>query len=91
MKSLHWASINFPKNAKRRGKQNHLCLDCRYQFIDVYSPGHKYPDNLKRQCLEMYFNGMGFRAIKRVIKVNNVTTMNRVKQEKAKINDIINI
>ena len=72
-------SSHIRKNGKKRSKQNHICCDCRRQFIDIYE--HiGYPDEIKRECLEMYVNGMGFRAIERVKKVHHTTVINWVKQ-----------
>ncbi len=67
------------KNGKKQGKQNHVCCGCRRQFIDIYEQ-KGYPDEIKRECLEMYVNGMGFRAIERVKKVHHTTVINWVKQ-----------
>ena len=44
-------STNFRKNGKRRGKQNHLCSDCKRQFINIYCFRNKYPNNTKQKCL----------------------------------------
>ena len=88
MKCPHCGSSNFRKNGKRRGKQNHLCKNCKRQFVDVYSLRHKYPDETKRKCLEMYLNGMGFRAIERVTKVSHVTVANWVEEQGKKLSDV---
>jgi transposase-like protein len=44
-------STHIRKNGNRRGKQNHLCVDCGRQFIDHYTPRQGYSDALKRECL----------------------------------------
>jgi transposase-like protein len=36
------------------------------QFIDRYETTKGYSDDVKRECLKMYVNGMGFRGIERV-------------------------
>ena len=51
------------KNGKNKGKQNHICVDCGRQFIDCYEATQGYSDEVKRECLKMYVNGMGFRGI----------------------------
>ena len=38
-------------------------------------------EEMKRECLKMYVNGLGFRAIERVKKVDHTTIMNWVKPE----------
>jgi transposase-like protein len=44
-------------------------------------PTHKaYSQEVKQECLKMYVNGMGFRAIKRIKGVHHTTIINWVKQ-----------
>lgn len=63
------------KNGKKRGKQNHSCVDCGRQFIDHYEPSRGYAEEVKRECLRMYVNGSGFRAIQRVKDVHHTTVI----------------
>ena len=67
------------KNGHRRGKQNHICVNCDRQFIDHYSP-RGYDDWTKRLCLRMYVNGLGFRGIERVIGVAHTTVIDWLAQ-----------
>jgi transposase-like protein len=60
----------------KRGKQNHICVDCRRQFIE----SRGYSDEVKRECLKMYTNGIGFRGIERVKGVHHTTVIYWVKQ-----------
>ena len=76
----HCGSTDINKNGKRGSKQNHICLQCGRQFIDEYDPPKGYSDEFKRECLEMYLNGMGFRAIERVKGVHHTTVIYWVKQ-----------
>ncbi len=49
-----WHEVGFTeirKNGKRRGKQNHICVKCGCQFIDVYSPLKGYSNEVKQDCL----------------------------------------
>ena len=73
-------STHIRKNGKRRGKQNHICVDCDRQFIDHYQTTRGYSDGVKRECLKMYVNGMGFRGIERVKGVHHTTVITWVKQ-----------
>ncbi|MEE6162431.1 IS1 family transposase [Cylindrospermopsis raciborskii] len=73
-------SSKIRKNGKRRGKQNHICVDCGRQFIDVYSPPKGYSEEVKQSCLRSYFNGMGFRAIERDKGVHHTTIIYWLKQ-----------
>lgn len=73
-------SSHICKNGKMRGKQNHICVDCRRQFIDVHTPPKGYSGEVKAQCLKMYVNGMGFRGIERVTGVHHTTVITWVRQ-----------
>lgn len=72
-------STHIRKNGKRKSKQNHICVDCRRQFIDCYQHPKGYSDEVKRDCLKMYVNGMGFRSIERVKGVHHTTVITWVK------------
>lgn len=87
MKCSHCGSTHFRKNGKRRGKQNHFCLDCNRQFTGTFSPSQKSSNDLKSECLQMYLNGLGFRAIERIKKVSHVTVMNWVKKLGERLDD----
>jgi transposase-like protein len=73
-------SKHIRKNGKMRGKQNHICVDCHRQFIDVYSAPQGYSNAVKAQCLKMSVNSMGFRAIERVTGVHHTTVITWVRQ-----------
>jgi transposase-like protein len=73
-------STHIRQNGKRRGKQNHICVDCGRQFIDHYTPLQGYSDEVKRECLKMSVNGTGFRAIERVKGVHHTTVIYWLKQ-----------
>lgn len=79
MECIHCSSTRVTKNGHRRGKQNYHCQSCGRQFVASYS-AKGYPDNLKRHCLTLYVNGLGFRAIERCTGVNHNTVINWVKQ-----------
>jgi transposase-like protein len=73
-------SQNINKNGIKRGKQNHICIDCGRQFVNSQSSNSRgYNDEIRSECLKMYVNGMGFRAIERVKGVHHTTVMNWVK------------
>ncbi|NJK56119.1 MAG: IS1 family transposase [Pleurocapsa sp. SU_5_0] len=64
----------------RQRKQNYVCVNCGCQFITNYEASHGYSDEFKRECLKMYVNGMGFRAIERVKGVHHTTIITWVKE-----------
>ena len=73
-------STKIQKNGKKRGKQNYRCVQCGRQFITEYNRHQGYNEEFKRECLKLYVNGMGFRAIERVKGVHNTTVMAWVKE-----------
>ncbi len=73
-------STHINKNGQKKGKQNYICVNCHRQFIDNYQPHRGYSDDIRRECLKMYVNGMGFRAIERVKGIHHTTIINWVKQ-----------
>jgi transposase-like protein len=58
---------------------HYICVSCRRQFIDSYEK-QGYSEEIKHECLEMYLNGLGFRAIERVKKVHHTTIITWVKK-----------
>ena len=80
-------STHIRKNGKNKGKQNHICVDCHRQFIDSYESSRGYSDEVKRECLKMYVNGMGFRGIERVKNVHHTTVITWVKQAREHLPD----
>ena len=74
-------SERISKNGKnKQGKQNYVCTECNRQFIIDYEPYKGYSAEFKRECLKMYVNGMGFRAIERVKGVHHTTVITWVKE-----------
>jgi transposase-like protein len=45
---------------------HHICVDCGRQFLEKYAENRGYSDDVRQECLKMYVNGMGFRAIESV-------------------------
>lgn len=72
-------SNNIRKNGHRRGKQNYQCKDCGRQFVESHS-SKGYSPSVKKNCLKMYVNGLGFRAIERVTGVNHNTVIRWVRK-----------
>ena len=72
-------SQHIRKNGHRGDKQNYICVSCRRQFIDCYEPDG-YSDDVRRLCIRMSVNGMGFRGISRVTGIAHTSVINWVKQ-----------
>ena len=64
----------------KRGKQNHICVDCLRQFVIRNKTPRGYSDAFKQGCLKMYVNGMGLRGIERVKGVHHTTVILWIKQ-----------
>ena len=73
-------SDHIRKNGRRRGKQNHICVDCGRQFVDNPRQHRGYSDEVRKRCLKLSVNGMGFRGIERSTGVHHTTVINWVKQ-----------
>lgn len=70
-------SKNHVKYGFLAGKQRFKCKDCACRFV-----GHitqSYPEKLRKQALQLYLEGLGFRAIGRLLKISNVTVLNWVR------------
>lgn len=80
MKCPECKSTHVNKNGQKKGKQNYIFPDSGRQFIDCYQSHRGYEQEVKDECLKMYVNGMGFRAIERVKGVHHTTIINWVKQ-----------
>jgi transposase-like protein len=82
---LYCQSIHIRKNGKRKGKQNYHCKNyhcksCDRQFIHSHSV-RGYSSAMKERCLNLYFEGMSYRAIERETGVCHNTVINWVKQK----------
>ncbi len=73
-------STHIRKNGKQKGKQNHICAECRRQFITDCELNSGDSDDLKRLCLKMHVNGMDFRRIERVTGVHRTMVLSWLKQ-----------
>ena len=62
------------KNGRnKQRKQMYICVEWNRQFITDYEHQRGYSDRFKRECLKMYVNCMGLRAIERVKGVHQTT------------------
>ncbi|WP_156120539.1 hypothetical protein [Neosynechococcus sphagnicola] len=59
-------STHTHQNSLKKSKQNHIYVDCGRQFIGCYETTRGYRDEVKRECLKMDVNVMGFRGSERV-------------------------
>ncbi len=59
-----------------QGHQRYKCKGCGFSFTKGYKGK---PIALRQQALNLYLEGMGFRAIGRMLAVSNVTVLNWVR------------
>jgi transposase-like protein len=60
------------KDGNANGKQRYRCKNCGYRFTVERRSTEKSPDK-KKLALQLYLEGLGFRAIGRVLGINFVT------------------
>ena len=79
MKCKKCSSESIIKNGKVRAKQRYKCKDCGLNFVDGDQRRGK---NIAKQriAIHLYLEGMGFRAIGRVVDVSNVTVLNWIRK-----------
>ena len=65
------------KSGHANGDPRRLCKQCGCNFTRSDPRGK--PACLKRRAIQMYLEGMGFRAIGRVLEVSNVSVLNWVR------------
>ena len=71
-------SGSFCKAGFKDKKQRYLCRDCGCHFTQSHS--RRYSEQVKAQAIAMYLEGLGFRAIGRLLGVSNVAVLKWVRQ-----------
>lgn len=69
---------NIIKDGIVKDKQRYLCKLCDYHYT-VQQRSNSKPTDLKRQALELYLEGLGFRSIGRFLRVSHVAVYNWIK------------
>ena len=72
-------SINHRKDGIVGGRQRHYCKDCHYRYI-VQQKSNTKSAATRRLALEMYLEGLGFRAIGRILKISHTIVYYWVKE-----------
>jgi len=78
-------SENIRKDGTANGNPRHFCKDCEYRFT-VKHIGK--PDDIKRDALILYLEGLGFRSIGRFLKVSHVSIFNWIKTFGGKLDEL---
>ena len=77
MECPHCHSTKTQKFGFVRDKQRYHCKKCGRYFQSSYEE-QGYSNDVKKICLKMYLNGMGFRGIERITGIHHTTIMNWV-------------
>ncbi len=80
-------SKNFRKDGIVKSKQRYLCKDCKHRFT-VEQIGK--PNDVKRNALILYLEGLGFRSIGRYLNVSHVAVFNWIKSFGEKLDEFRN-
>ena len=70
-------SREYVRSGFTKGKQRYKCRKCRCNFTQSHMRGASLEKKLF--ALKLYLEGMGFRSIGRLLKVNNVTILNWIR------------
>ena len=65
------------KSGKMKGRQRYKCKSCNYHYTVSHRGASK---DQKRQALELYLEGLGFRSIGRILKFSHVAVFNWIKK-----------
>jgi transposase len=72
-------SPNHKKNGKISERQRYQCHDCGYNYsVEIKSTASSA--FVKRQALQLYLEGLGFRSIGRILGVSHVSVQNWIKK-----------
>jgi len=74
MKCPKCQSENHIKYGHINGRQRYKCKECHHSYT-VEKKSSARTNEQKRQALEMYLEGNGFRAIGRLLNVSNVSVL----------------
>ena len=72
-------SSNHKKNGIINGRQRYKCHDCGYNY-SVELKSTAFPESVKKQALQLYLEGLGFRSIGRILGVSHVSVQNWIKR-----------
>ena len=75
------------KNGKANNRQRYRCLSCGYNFT-VEMKSTAKPSTTKRQAIQLYLEGLGFRSIGRFLNVSHVSVQKWVKKYGQELEEI---
>jgi transposase len=75
------------KNGKVDGRQRYKCNDCGYNYtVEIKSTASS--TSVKKQALQLYLEGLGFRSIGRFLGVSHVSVYNWIKKFGQELEDL---
>ena len=80
-------SSNHTKNGLVCGHQRYKCHDCGYNY-SVEIKANTFPISVKRQALQLYLEGLGFRSIGRFLGVSHVSIQKWIKKFGQELEDL---
>lgn len=80
-------SSNHKKNGIVNERQRYECHDCGYNYT-VELKSTAFPLSVKRQALQLYLKGLGFRSIGRYLGVSHVSVQNWIKRFGQELEDL---
>jgi len=80
-------SSNHKKNGLVGGRQRYKCYVCGYNYsVEIKSTAS--PASVKRQALQLYLEGLGFRSIGRFLGVSHVSVQKWIKKFGQELEDL---
>jgi transposase-like protein len=80
-------SSNKIKSGKTKGRRRYRCKECGYNYsVELKSTAK--PKSVKRLTLHMYLEGLGFRAIGKILGVSNVSVLRWIKEFSQQVREL---
>jgi len=80
-------SATHKKNGIVGGRQRYKCSDCGYNYTVELKSTASSP-SVKRQALQLYLEGLGFRSIGRFLGISHVSVQNWIKKFGQELEDL---
>jgi IS1 family transposase/transposase-like protein len=77
-------SFEYIKDGFAKGRQRYQCKHCELRYTVTQRSGERPPET-RQLAIDMYLEGLGFRAIGRVLKVSHTAVFNWVKKAEKEV------
>ena len=78
------SSVDYCKDGIVQTRQRYKCKKCQYRYT-VLQKSNVKPQSTKRMAFEMYLEGLGFRAIGRLLRISYGTVFQWIRKWEAQI------